>query len=62
MKNRKDVTVPLPGDTVDRIDDLLEYGDSRAGWIRQAVHERLEREREEGVEEGNPTTAAVSQS
>ncbi len=44
MANRKDVTVPLPKDAVDEIDGKLSYGDSRAGWIREAVYQRLERE------------------
>lgn len=53
MENRKDVTVPMPGDMVDEIDEQLGYGDSRAAWIREAVRQRLERE----AEEGNSTTA-----
>lgn len=44
MENRKDVTVPMPEEMVDEIDDELEYGDSRAGWIRDAIKQRLERE------------------
>jgi len=55
MTDRKDVTVPMPGDMVDAIEDQLEYGDSRAGWIREAVEQRLEREESEG----NPTTATA---
>ena len=43
MSGRKDVTVPLPEDAVDEIDETLSYGDSRAGWIREAVYQRLER-------------------
>jgi len=43
MPGRKDVTVPLPEDAVDEIDETLSYGDSRAGWIREAVYQRLER-------------------
>lgn len=43
MANRKDVTVPLPEDAVDEIDETLSYGDSRAGWIREAAYQRLER-------------------
>jgi len=43
MPGRKDVTVPLPKDAVDEIDETLSYGDSRAGWIREAVYQRLER-------------------
>ena len=44
MAGRKDVTVPLPEDAVDEIDETLSYGDSRAGWIREAVYQRLERD------------------
>lgn len=44
MAGRKDVTVPLPEDAVDEIDEKLTYGDSRAGWIREAAYQRLERE------------------
>ena len=70
MAGRKDVTVPLPEDAVDEIDEKLTYGDSRAGWIREAVYQRLERE---GIdteeyrkklgepiedEEGNPKAAS----
>lgn len=57
MDDRKDVTVPMPGDMVDRIDGQLEYGDSRAGWIREAVEERLERLE---AEEGNPKIPATA--
>lgn len=56
MENRKDVTVPMPGDLVEEIDDQLGYGDSRAAWIREAVRQRLERE----AVEGNPK-AAIAQ-
>lgn len=34
----------MPGSMVDAVDGQLEYGDSRAGWIRDAVSQRLERE------------------
>jgi metal-responsive CopG/Arc/MetJ family transcriptional regulator len=44
MENRKDVTVPMPKEMADEIDGELEYGDSRAGWIRDAIRQRLERE------------------
>jgi metal-responsive CopG/Arc/MetJ family transcriptional regulator len=51
MENRKDVTVSLPKDWVDEIDDGLGYGDSRSAWIREAVRRRLV---EEGtIDEGN---------
>lgn len=56
MDDRKDVTVPMPGDMADQIDEQLDYGDSRAGWIREAVRQRLERE----AEEGNPKMRATA--
>lgn len=34
----------LPSDVDDAIEDLLEYGDSKSGWIRQACINRLEEE------------------
>lgn len=48
MENRKDVTVPMPGDWVEQIDGQLGYGDSRAAWIREAVRQRLEQEGSRG--------------
>ena len=44
MRDRKDLTVPLPRIWRDMIDHQLTYGDSRAGWIREAVRQRFERE------------------
>ncbi|MFC4549356.1 MULTISPECIES: ribbon-helix-helix domain-containing protein [Halorussus] len=57
MENRKDVTVPMPGDMVEKIDGQLGYGDSRAAWIREAVRQRLEQEGHDM--EGNPKKATV---
>lgn len=54
MEDRKDVTVPMPGEMVEEIDEQLQYGDSRAGWIREAVCQRLEQE----ADEGNPKAVA----
>ena len=48
MTEKKDVTVPMPEDMVEAIEGELEYGDSRAQWIREAVRERLERDSDEG--------------
>lgn len=59
MPGKKDVTVPMPEEMVEAIENQLEYGDSRAGWIREAVQQRLERDKE--ATEGNPSqTATVS--
>lgn len=41
MENRKDVTVPMPETWTTAIEQELSYGDSRAGWIREAVRQRL---------------------
>jgi predicted DNA-binding protein len=46
MKDRTDVTVPLPGEMNDRIEENLNYGDSKAEWIREAIEMRLESEAE----------------
>lgn len=59
MDDRKDVTVPMPGWMVTEIEDELGYGDSRAGWIREAARQRLAREGKMPAEaedaEGNST-------
>ena len=44
MENRKDVTVPMPAELDDAIKQQLDYGDSRAEWIREAIRMRLEAE------------------
>lgn len=44
MEERKDVTVPMPAAMVSAIEEELGYGDSRAGWIREAARQRLERD------------------
>jgi metal-responsive CopG/Arc/MetJ family transcriptional regulator len=54
MENRKDVTVSLPAEWVEDLDESLDYGDSRSAWIREAVRQRLERE----PPEGNPNPQA----
>jgi len=57
MGNTKDVTVTMPEELVDEIEDQLEYGDSRSGWIREAVEERLERETQGNSNRMTPATA-----
>lgn len=54
MDDRKDVTVPMPAELVEEIDQQLEYGDSRAGWIREAIKQRLKRDQRD---QGNPNSA-----
>jgi len=34
----------MPEELVERVDERLEYGDSRSGWVREAVKMRLEEE------------------
>lgn len=41
---RVDITVPMSEDLDEAIKGQLEYGDSRAEWIREAIRQRLERE------------------
>lgn len=53
MEDRNDVTVPMPAELDDQIKSQLDYGDSRAEWIREAIRQRLERE---GVEVEEPET------
>jgi len=55
MKDRTDVTVPLPGELNDAIEGELEYGDAKAEWIREAIRQRLQRD----AESGNETPAAA---
>lgn len=44
MENRTDLTVPLPGWMVEVIENQLEYGDSKAGFVRESTRQRFERE------------------
>lgn len=55
MEDRKDVTVPMPQEMVDEIAQQLDYGDSRAEWIRDAVREKLERGGASGPDDGLET-------
>lgn len=44
VSGRNTPTVPMSDDLLETIDERLEYGDSRAAWIREACRMRLERE------------------
>jgi len=57
MQDRKDVTVPMPESLSDAIEGELEYGDSKAGWIREAIEQRLAAERDTGDEHDTDTDA-----
>lgn len=39
---KKEVPVLLDPETVEAIEDRLDYGDSRSAWIRRAVRDRLQ--------------------
>jgi metal-responsive CopG/Arc/MetJ family transcriptional regulator len=41
---RVDITVPMSEKLDEAVKNELEYGDSRAEWIRQAIRQRLERD------------------
>lgn len=56
MDDRKDLTVPVPGELNDRIEAQLGYNDSKAAWIREAVRQRLE---QEAAEEGDAESGSV---
>ncbi|MWV40125.1 hypothetical protein [Natrialba sp. INN-245] len=47
MESRKDITVPIEESMLEEVHDVLEYGDSRAEWIRGAIKQRLIREMDE---------------
>ena len=58
MSSRNAPTVPMSDDLLESIDGQLDYGDSRANWIREACKQRLARDSgsetdpgENGVEE-----------
>lgn len=48
MDDRKDVTVSMSAAMNDAIEDQLGYNDSKAGWIREAIRQRLQQEGIEG--------------
>lgn len=44
MAESRTPTVSMDDSLIEQIDSQLEYGDSRAAWIREACRERLRRE------------------
>jgi metal-responsive CopG/Arc/MetJ family transcriptional regulator len=62
MDDRQDITCPMPAWTVEEIDEQLEYGDSRAEWIRAAAIEKLERERAAGRFDADRRRSAMVES
>jgi len=51
MSDKVQVTFRIPEDVDDDIEDELEYGDSKAEWVREACEQKLDRERGELVAE-----------
>jgi metal-responsive CopG/Arc/MetJ family transcriptional regulator len=52
----KPISVSLPDELVEELNDHLEYGDNRSAWVADAIREKLDRELEEDAE-GNPKRA-----
>lgn len=48
------ITISLPEELVEKVNDQLDYGDNRSAWIREAIEMRFEAEGVEG--NGNGTT------
>ena len=38
------ISISIPEDLKDEVDDQLEYGDSRSGWIQDAIEMKLEQQ------------------
>jgi metal-responsive CopG/Arc/MetJ family transcriptional regulator len=53
----KRITVSLPDDVHDRLNDRLDYGDNRSEWVAEAIVEKLDREADEGNPKATPATA-----
>ena len=49
------ISISLPEELIEEINDRLEYGDSRSEWIKEAIELKLESEEFEG----NSTPAAM---
>lgn len=54
----KEITISVDEDDLEEIEDELEYGDSRSGWIREAIRQRLGKD-SNGDESGNETPATA---
>jgi metal-responsive CopG/Arc/MetJ family transcriptional regulator len=42
------ITISIPDDLKDEVDDQLEYGDSRSEWIEDAIEMKLEQQGDTG--------------
>lgn len=52
------ISFTLPDELEEELNSHLSYGDNRSEWIREAVREKLERERE--ASEGNLNSPAIA--
>lgn len=53
------ITISIPGDLKEEVDDHLDYGDSRSEWIKVAIEQRLEAEGGDS-ENRNPAEPSVA--
>jgi len=38
------LSTTIPEDLDERLEEILDYGDSKAAWVREAIRQRLRRE------------------
>jgi hypothetical protein len=55
-KKSERVAANVTPETKERIESQLDYGDHISDWLREAIHEKLERQE---ADEGNPKTATA---
>lgn len=48
------ISVSLPDELVEDLNNHLDYGDNRSEWVADAIREKLNREQE--AQEGNPNS------
>ena len=53
-EDRVEVRVRVPAALDEHIEGRLEYGDSKAAWVREAIRQRLRRERAADAIEERP--------
>lgn len=55
MSEKETIGVRVDPETADLIEDQLGYGDSKSGWVREAIERRI---KEEGL--GNQSAVTVT--
>jgi metal-responsive CopG/Arc/MetJ family transcriptional regulator len=58
---KKTISVSVSEELVERVNDQLEYGDSRSEWVEEAIAEKLEREQHEDAQ-GNANSPPTARS